>query len=331
MPKILRPIGHEDRLSIVDHLDELRSRLIVCVVGLLVAFGLCFWQNHVLLNLLNSRYNAPSHTAANHLGGLTNDSVSAAHHFENTAGLLAALSRSSDLSRSDSLLLAAAAQQLQAGAKALPQSPPKNVPVTLGPGEPFTTTITVCAYGAVLLTLPLLLYEAYAFVIPALSPQERRVATPVMFAAPGLFVAGVVFTFIVVLPRAVGFLQGYNSSEFNALLQAKPLYSFELLTMGAIGIAFQLPLALLGLRAVGAVNGSTLTRHWRYSAIIIAIIAAAMPGSDPVTTGLETLPIVILYLASIVLLKLADRRDARRAAAELITLGPADGPSKLEG
>jgi sec-independent protein translocase protein TatC len=157
-----------------------------------------------------------------------------------------------------------------------------------------------------------------------LSPSERKVATPVIFAAPALFVVGVVFTFIIVLPAAVKFLQGYNSGQFDNLVQAKPLYSFEVVTMGAIGLAFQLPLMLLGLRQLGVINGSTLTRHWRYATVILAVIAAAMPGADPVTTGLETAPLVVLFLASIVLLKLADRRDAKRAAAELITVGPPD-------
>ena len=87
-----------------------------------------------------------------------------------------------------------------------------------------------------------------------------------------------VFTYIIVLPAAVKFLQGYNSSQFDNLVQAKPLYSFEVVTMGAIGLAFQLPLMLLGLRQLGVINGSTLTRHWRYATVIIAVIAAAMPG-----------------------------------------------------
>ena len=99
-------------------------------------------------------------------------------------------------------------------------------------------------------------------------------------------------------------------------MQAKQYYSFEIVTMLAIGLAFQLPLGLLGLHRIGIINGSTLTRHWRYALIIIAVIAAAMPGADPVTTGLETLPLVILFLASIVMLKIADRRAAARAAAE---------------
>jgi sec-independent protein translocase protein TatC len=94
--------------------------------------------------------------------------------------------------------------------------------------------------------------------------------------------------------------------------------------MAAVGLAFQLPLGLLALQRMGAINGSTLTRHWRYAVIIIAVIAAAMPGADPVTTALETLPLVILFLASIVMLKLADRRDAKRALAELTTIDGAE-------
>jgi sec-independent protein translocase protein TatC len=219
----------------------------------------------------------------------------------------------------------AAAQQLRAGAQGLaqaantlPQTPAtQEKPITIGVGEPFTTTLTVAAYFALLFTLPMLIYQAYAFVIPALNPKERRVAFPVMAVAPILFISGVVFAYLVVLPPAVHFLQGYNSSHFDILVQAKAYYSFEIITMLAIGLAFQLPLGLLALQRIGVINGRTLTKHWRYAVVIIAVIAAAMPGADPVTTGLETLPLVILYLASIVLLRIADRRAAAREAAEM--------------
>ncbi len=317
MPRVIRPVGHEERLSVVDHLDELRTRLMVCGAALVVVFAICYWQNHGLLDVLNSPLPAPQKTAANHLGGLTNDSVKASQDIAASASLFHQLSLSPDLSLPDSALIAAAANRLSAAAKALPQSTPKNVPITIGVGEPFTTTLTVCLYFALLFTLPLLLYEAYAFVIPALKPQERRVAVPIMLAAPVLFVIGVLFTYLVVLPPAIRFLQGYNSNEFNALVQAKPLYSFEILTMAAVGLAFQLPIGLLGLQRLGVINGSTLTRHWRYATVIIAVIAAAMPGADPVTTLLETAPLVVLFLASIVMLKFTDRRDAKRALSEL--------------
>ncbi|MGH2856430.1 MAG: twin-arginine translocase subunit TatC [Solirubrobacteraceae bacterium] len=324
MAKVLRPIGHEDRLSIVDHLDELRGRLMICGIALAVAFGVCFWQNHILLNALNRPYaEQSSRTAANHLGGLTKDNVKAARDLNGLGvSLRGFMDSTPGLTPQQRTYLTRAARYAIDAGKALPQRAPPSIPITIGVGEPFTTTLTVCFFAALLLTLPILLYEAYAFVIPALSPEERQVARPIVFAAPLLFVAGVVFTYIIVLPAAVRFLQGYNSTEFNNLVQAKPLYSFEVLTMGAIGLAFQLPIAMLGLHRVGVINGNTLTKHWRYATVILAVIAAAMPGADPVTTGLETLPLAILFIASIFLLKYADRRDAKRAAAELAAMPP---------
>jgi sec-independent protein translocase protein TatC len=212
---------------------------------------------------------------------------------------------------------ARAAAASERAARTLPHTAPaKEKPITIGVGEPFTTTLTVAAYFALLFSLPILIYEAYAFVVPALNRSERRVVTPLMIVAPALFLAGAAFAYVFVLPPAVHFLQGYNHEQFDVLVQAKAYYSFQVITMLAIGLAFQLPLALLALHRMGFINGSTLTRHWRYATVGIAVIAAAMPGADPVTTGLETLPLVILFLASIVMLKIADRRAAARAAAE---------------
>jgi sec-independent protein translocase protein TatC len=142
-----------------------------------------------------------------------------------------------------------------------------------------------------------------------------------MIAAPILFVAGVAFAYLIVLPPAVRFLQGYNSQNFDILVQAKTYYTFEILTMLGIGVAFQVPIGLLGLQRAGVISARTLTRNWRYATVIMAVIAAAMPGADPVTTGLEMAPLVVLYLASIVMLKIADRRAAARAAADLSHAG----------
>jgi sec-independent protein translocase protein TatC len=317
MPKRLRPIAHEDRLSVVDHLDELRSRLIVCFAVLIVAFGFCFWQNHRLLNLLNKPLPPVSTNTSNKLNGITNDNVSTGKHLERAGRDLTNVARSGAVPGAEGLALARAAREITAAGKSLPQKSQTNVPITIGVGEPFTVSLTVAFYAALLISLPVLLYELYGFVIPAMRPEEKQVARPLMLVSPALFLVGVVFTYIVVLPAAVKFLQGYNSNQFDAFVQAKPLYTFEVMTMGAIGLAFEMPLLLLGARAAGLIDGRTLTKHWRYATVIIAVIAAAMPGADPVTTGLETAPLVILFLASIVLLRLADRRDARRAAAEL--------------
>jgi sec-independent protein translocase protein TatC len=317
MAKVLRPIGHDDRLSIVDHLDELRSRLVICVIALAIAFAACFWQNHALLKVLNRALPETPSTTTNHLSGLTRDSVNESRDLDSLASYMRQLSNSPSQSARDRALFAGAANAAASAAGALPQSTAKRLPITIGVGEPFTTTLTVAAYFAVLFALPVLIYEGYAFVIPALTRQERRVAVPVMAAAPLLFMAGVVFAYFVVLPPAVHFLQGYNSQNFDILVQAKTYYMFQILTMLGIGLAFQLPLGLLALQRLGTINARTLTRNWRYAVVIIAVIAAAMPGADPVTTGLEMLPLVLLYLASIVLLKIADRRAAARAAAEL--------------
>jgi sec-independent protein translocase protein TatC len=311
----LRPIGHEDRLSIVDHLDELRTRLIICGVALVIAFGFCFWQNQALLDALNRALPETPATSQNHISGLTGDSVNERKGLLKAAAAdkqLAAATANPALKQS----YQQAAQGLTEAAQALPSSTGKRLPITIGVGEPFTTTLTVAAYFALLITLPVLLYQVYAFVIPALNPEEKRVALPVMLAAPALFLAGAAFAYFFVLPPAVHFLQGYNSQNFDILVQAKTYYKFQIFTMLGVGLAFQLPLALLALHRLGVINGRTLTTHWRYATVIMAVIAAAMPGADPVSTAFEMLPLVVLYLASIVMLRIADRRAAARAAAE---------------
>jgi sec-independent protein translocase protein TatC len=282
---------------------------------LVIAFGFCFWQNQRLLDALNRALPATPATSQNHISGLTGDSVN------ERKGLLKAAAADKQLAAStanpalkQSYLQAAAG--LTEAAQALPSSTGKRLPITIGVGEPFTTTLTVAAYFALLITLPVLLYQVYAFVIPALSPEEKSVALPAMLAAPALFLAGAAFAYFFVLPPAVHFLQGYNSQNFDILVQAKTYYKFQIFTMLGVGLAFQLPLALLALHRLGVINGSTLTKHWRYATVIMAVIAAAMPGADPVSTAFEMLPLVVLYFASIVMLKIADRRAAARVAAE---------------
>ncbi len=321
MGRVLRPIGHEDRLSVVDHLDELRSRLIVSALTLVVAFGVCFWQNHRLLHVLNRALPPTANNSSpNHLNGLTGDSVNESRALQQAAAGLQALAASHSQSAQDRAQFGAVSQALSRAAKALPQSNPQRLPITIGVGEPFTTTLTVAAYFALLVSLPILIYQLYAFVLPALNRRERQVAFPLMLLAPVLFIGGVAFAYFIVLTPAVHFLQSYNDQNFNILVGAKPLYTFEILTMLGIGLAFELPLFLLALDWVGAINANTLTRQWRYAVVLIAVMAAALPGADPVTTALEMVPLLFLYLFSIGLLKIADRRRAARAAAEFSSI-----------
>ncbi len=317
--KRLRPIGHDDTLSVVDHLDELRSRLIVCVAVLFVAFCACFWQNNALIKVLNRAL--PQTQTAARSGGLAAEPSQSALLRDGLAKMelgTRALAQDPGLPASVRKYELVIAQGAGEAVQSLPRSVSNQVkPITIGVGESFTTTLIVVGYFSLMIALPVLLYQLYAFVVPALNRNERRIATPVMLAAPTLFVAGAAFAYFLVLPPAVHFLQGYNSENFDILVQAKTYYKFEMLLMIGIGATFQVPLVLLGLQRLGVITARTLTKHWRYAVVLIAIIAAALPGVDPVTMTFETLPLILLFLASIVMLKIVDRRDAKRAAIEL--------------
>ena len=156
--------------------------------------------------------------------------------------------------------------------------------MTLGPGEPFSATFTVAFYFALLIAMPLILYQLYAFVLPAFSPAERRVALPLMSMIPVLFIIGVAFGYFVVLPAAVRFLQNFNSDQFNILLQARDYYKFAVLSLAASGLVFQLPVAILALTRLGIVTPQFLTRNWRYAIVLLTVARGAAarhrPGLD---------------------------------------------------
>lgn len=320
MATVLRkPVSHDERLSIVDHLDELRSRLIICVVTLGLAFGICFWQNHALLNVLNKPLKDSSQTAQHHSGkGRLSQAAAAQATVRDgltaTAGAFAAIEADPHISAATKRALEASIPQVRRAADALPRTTPAKVPVTIGVAEPFTTTFTVAAYFALLFALPMILYQLYAFILPAFSPRERRVALPLMLLVPFLFIAGCAFAYKFILPPAISFLQNFNNQDFDVLIQAKGYYSFSILTLLATGLIFQLPIGLLALDVVGIINARVLRRQWRYAIVLIAVVAAIMPGVDPVSTLLLMVPMLLLYGFSIVLLTIADRRRGDRRA-----------------
>ena len=333
MATALKPIGHEDQLTIVDHLDELRTRLIVCAVTLAVAFGLCFWQNGTLLKVINKPLTDSTPTAQEgksegRLGGLSAAQLELRRVLAANARAFAALATAQNLTPAQRGAVAAAATQAEAAAGALPKTSPKRVPITTGVSEPFTVTLTVVAYFALMFSLPVLLYEAYAFVLPAFSPRERRVALPLMLMVPLLFLAGVAFGYFLVLPPAISFLQNFNSTNFDVLIQARDYYRFSMLGLLSTGLVFQLPVGLLVLNSVGIVTARQLRASWRYAVVAIAVIAAVLPGVDPVTTLILMVPLLLLYLLSILLLTIADRRRGDRG--EIAAFAPHDG-DEIEG
>jgi sec-independent protein translocase protein TatC len=316
----LKPIGHEERLSIVEHLDELRTRIIICVLTFAVAFGVCLWQDDAILNTINrplakTTFKKPCDETRDPLEE-TNCWQQAQRRLNKriaaSAGALARSAEEDQALRAQARELARAAE---AAVAATPRASPKR-PVTLGVGEPFTATVTVAAYAALLISLPLLLYQLYAFVLPAFSPSERQVALPLMLLIPFLFASGVVFAYYIVLPAAVNFLQNYNDDNYDILLQARDYYKFAVMVLAAMGLLFQMPIVILAITRMGIVSTRQLRRNRRYAILVIAIIAMLMPGQDPVTMLSMMLPMIVLYEGSILLASLLDRRAARARARE---------------
>jgi sec-independent protein translocase protein TatC len=232
----IRPITYEDRLSVVDHLDELRGRLIISAIAFVAAWALTAWQNDLVLEIVN---------------GPLPDKV--------------------------------------------------EEPITLGPAEAFYTTLTNSAYAALLLALPVILYQLYAFILPAFSPTERKVATPLLLLVPVLFVGGVLFCYFVVLTPALDFLLNFNADEFNTQVRARDYYSFVTLLMLAMGIGFQIPVGVLAACKLGVTNAEKLRRSRRYAIVAIVVLASLLPTLDPLTLILESIPLYLLYELSILM------------------------------
>jgi len=162
--------------------------------------------------------------------------------------------------------------------------------------------------------------------VPAFTPQERRAALPLMLMIPGLFIAGVVFGYYVVLPPAVNFLQNFNDDSFDILIQARDYYRFAILVMGLMGLVFQMPVGILALTRLGVVTPQQLRKNRRYAILVLAIVAAvATPSPDPVTMLLALGPLVLLFEGSILFASLADRRRREREDEEL----PLEDPDEL--
>ncbi len=330
MATAIRTINHEDRLSLIEHLEELRTRLIVSVIALAVAFGFCLWQNHALLHIINKPLEAQTKKKVAKGEGtpgqvaITQKALLGVVAAEKRANAVLAAA-GSGLKPAAVSALAAANREFDTAVAKIPRVAVGDQPVTLGIGEPFTTTITVTFYFALLLSLPIILFQLYGFVLPAFSPNERKLALPLMMAIPFLFAVGVTFGYFIVLPASVRFFQNFNSSEFNVLVQAGPYLKFAALILLAMGLIFQVPVGILAATRAGLVTPKQLRANRRYAVVIAAVIAALLPG-DAVTMALETAPLIVLYEISIRLAAFVDRRAQRsdRAAA---TAPPARVPT----
>jgi sec-independent protein translocase protein TatC len=314
-------IGHEDRLSAVDHLEELRTRLIVCLVAIALAFGVCVWQNHALLRIINRPLTHQTQKQVQRGNGPLGSTYAVQQNARIVATQLeqvvATLRRpGSGATAATRASLAPVPPKLERAIAALSTPAQGDKPVTLGIGEPFVTTMGLALIFALILALPLVLYEIYGFLLPAFSPNQQRAARPVMLAVPLLFVLGVAFGYFVVLPAAVRFFVNFNSAEFNVLVQANHYYRFAAITLLAMGLVFQVPVAILAVTRAGIVSVRQLRRNRRYALLACGLVAAFLPG-DAVTLVLETAPLYLLFEASLLVAAAAGRRQTRRAEMEV--------------
>jgi len=237
-----RRLGHGEEATLVEHLGELRTRLLVALGSVAVAFVVAFAFNERLIGWLS---------------------------------------------------------------KPLPD---EYKLVTLGVTEPFFTSIKVSMYAAFALALPVVLYQLWAFLAPAVEEGMQRVVSGFVLIATGLFALGVAFGYFVVLPRALAFLIDFNGDLFNAQVRASYYFSFVSLVLVGMGLAFEMPIFVLALVRLRVLTADRLRRNRRMGVFLVVLFAVLLPTVDPVSLAFETLPLLLLFEVSIWLAVLMERR-----------------------
>jgi sec-independent protein translocase protein TatC len=250
--RLPRRLRHGEEATLVEHLDELRTRIFVSLGALAVGFAIAFVFRGHLLHWLN----APLPANRRH-------------------------------------------------------------PITLSVAEPFLTSMKVSLLAGLALALPVVLWQLWSFLAPAVEPHAERTVMLFVGLATVLLVAGVAFGYWVVLPKAVHFLTNFDNQYFNAQIRARDYYGFVMTVLLAVGLVFELPIFILALVRLDVLSTTTLRKNRRLGYFIVAVIAVLLPGVDPVTTTFEMVPLIALYEGSIWLCVLFDRRAARMEAASL--------------
>lgn len=247
--RIPRRLRHGEEASLVEHLDELRTRLIISLLAVGIGFVVAFVFHGHLIDWLR-----------------------------------------------DPL-------------------PDDRRLVTLGVTEPFTTSIKVSFYAALALAFPVLLWQTWSFLAPALDERTQRVVASFVAIATGLFAAGLAFGYFVVLPSAISFLTNYDKEHYDVQVRASYYFSFAALTLLAIAIAFELPIFVLALVRLGVLTTAQLRRNRRISYVVLVAIAVLLPTIDPVSLLFEAVPLLILFELSIWLSVMMERRWQRSSEA----------------
>jgi len=183
--------------------------------------------------------------------------------------------------------------------------------VTLGVTEPFTTAVKVSLLAALAIALPLLLWQLWAFLAPAVEEGIQRVITIYVVLATALFAGGVAFAYFVVMPKALEFLTNFDDDLYQEQIRASYYLSFAALLLLASGLAFEMPIFILALVRLGVLSSAVLRRNRRLGIVLMVAFAILLPTVDPVSLAFEVVPLIVLFELSIWLSVVMERRWER--------------------
>jgi sec-independent protein translocase protein TatC len=288
---VTNAIGHEpedeieaSRAPLMDHLIELRRRLIICVVALFVGFGVCFaFSQQLFLFLIHPYEVAANMVAASKSGG---------HH--GPFDLIMTLVGLKEVP------LAAAGHQKFVFTALL---------------EQFFTKLKLSAFGAVVVTFPVLAWQLYRFVAPGLYKNERNAFLPFLVASPVLFVMGAALVYYIMLPFIVWFSLNQQIFGQGISVELLPKVSDYLTLVTslllAFGLCFQLPVVVSLLGMAGIISSKMLRDGRRYAIVGVFIAAAILTPPDPISQMTLAIPMCLLYEISIWCVWLIERRKAK--------------------
>jgi sec-independent protein translocase protein TatC len=322
-------------MSFLDHLDELRKRLVNSIGFIVLAFAVCWFLSGYIYDFLSipirralseaSRKELPVRGLTGQEAILPLDQIkegdSGRYTFDrptklgaavviNGTSVLAKVERDSDghlgLFTAEALITPNAIVPVgvrlpvdfDVTAKSAPDTDVRMTVTTAG--GLFTLYVTVSLYAALALSVPFLLWQIWLFVSPALYQHERTYVTPFILLSSVSFVIGCAFAYYVLFPPAARYLLGLGSGEFQLLLNATDYLDFIMIIMLAMGGIFQMPAITYVLARIGVVNARFLIRNWKISLIVILIVAAVVsPTGDIPNMLLFASPMMVLYVVSI--------------------------------